>query len=824
MTVASLGVELTGIPGFDRGKAALEAFAVTSKKAESAALSLSAKAEAAASKIGKVFSADTHAARFAQQIDRSAKALSGFDAIAARAARQAEHITRQMQKLSMSDLRNDDIQAFGREMDQLRAKFNPVFAAQQRFKAVTDEINHAQRVGAITAREATDALMREQAAYEAATAALNNNTTALARNGAAAVSVGAQRANAVNLMYQGQDIAMMAMLGQNPTALALQQGMQVGGIFSQMGGGRAIVQGLTSAIGMMLNPLNLATIATIGLGAAGVQAFMNMGQGADEATASLETNRDKMERLLTGYARAKGIVDAIFEAAARLPEGVVASDLGASLRDQEKAAKDLNERITRNNAALGETITFFEEIKRIGEISGGVTSDELNQAIQQIEMLRSLGVDMSSTRAELEAAATAAREFYNATEDESLRQMADDAYQLIMRLITIKDEAQAAGAALRNIPRDIQIRIAMSQEFGNAFAQLNSLYQDPRSRFDQMREQAKNAADQAMATAQSYGQAVGAAEQYERVLNSINAAEKEANAKSFARSAKEADKPRKAYEELTRGAREFIAAQELEQRAMFMTAEAAQRLRYEQQLLNQAANDNLKLTPAQTQELAGLAAQMAAVEEATRRVTELYNFGAGITTGFFSDVTNHLRDQASEWQNIGDVARSAWEGIGLAGANALQKIADKALENAAMGVWDMIFGAIMGGIGGGLGVGRGLTGPATYGGNGGLGIFGIPGMATGGTVAQAGLSWVGERGPELVNLPRGAQVIPNGPSMALAANQNSGDIIINNVINVPAGTSADTAPAIAREVTKELKRQLPDAIAQHNRNPLRRAG
>jgi hypothetical protein len=157
-------------------------------------------------------------------------------------------------------------------MDDLRAKFNPMFAAQQRFRAVTDEISHAQRVGAISSREATDALMREQSAYEAATAAINTNTAAMQNNNAASRASGAQRANAVNLMYQGQDIAMMALLGQDPKTLALQQGLQVGGIFSQMGGGKAIVQGLTSAIGMMLNPLNVATILTIGLGAAGVQA------------------------------------------------------------------------------------------------------------------------------------------------------------------------------------------------------------------------------------------------------------------------------------------------------------------------------------------------------------------------------------------------------------------------------------------------------------------------------------------------------------------------------------------------------------------------
>ena len=40
----------------------------------------------------------------------------------------------------------------------------------------------------------------------------------------------------------------------------------------------------------------------------------------------------------------------------------------------------------------------------------------------------------------------------------------------------------------------------------------------------------------------------------------------------------------------------------------------------------------------------------------------------------------------------------------------------------------------------------------------------IPGIATGGTITAGGMAMVGEEGPELVNLPRGASVIPSIPS------------------------------------------------------------
>jgi tape measure domain-containing protein len=206
-----------------------------------------------------------------------------------------------------------------------------------------------------------------------------------------------------------------------------------------------------------------------------------------------------------------------------------------------------------------------------------------------------------------------------------------------------------------------------------------------------------------------------------------------------------------------------------------------------------AANDNIKTLGDTTQSV----------------LSDMYNTGKSVFSGFFSDLKSGLKD-----------GQTFWEALGNAGANALDKIADRALSMAANGIFDMIFGSLFGGFGGNsLGGGWGVAG-----GFGRPGIFGIPGFAEGTNSAPGGLAWVGERGPELVNLPRGSQVIPNGPSMALAANQNSGDIVIHNVINVPPGTSADVAPAIAREVTKELRRQLPDAMERYNRNPLRRAG
>jgi TP901 family phage tail tape measure protein len=133
---------------------------------------------------------------------------------------------------------------------------------------------------------------------------------------------------------------------------------------------------------------------------------------------------------------------------------------------------------------------------------------------------------------------------------------------------------------------------------------------------------------------------------------------------------KEAQKQADAYAEIVRSARQAIAAEELEQRVIGMTAEAANRLRYEQELLNRAANDNIALTPTQTAELGRLAAGMAAAEAATealheaqKRAQESVRFAADITKGAVSDLRSGLAAGESAWESFGNAATGALERI-----------------------------------------------------------------------------------------------------------------------------------------------------------------
>jgi TP901 family phage tail tape measure protein len=91
--------------------------------------------------------------------------------------------------------------------------------------------------------------------------------------------------------------------------------------------------------------------------------------------------------------------------------------------------------------------------------------------------------------------------------------------------------------------------------------------------------------------------------------------------------------------------------------------------------------------------------------------------------------------------------------------------------------------------------------------------FKFPGLATGGTVTKSGWTWVGERGPELLNLPRGSQVIPldkmpgqidyNALAKAIAAYMKP-NVTMNNTFNSPTPLS----PAEMARKTLQVSRQL----------------
>lgn len=130
---------------------------------------------------------------------------------------------------------------------------------------------------------------------------------------------------------------------------------------------------------------------------------------------------------------------------------------------------------------------------------------------------------------------------------------------------------------------------------------------------------------------------------------------------------------------------------------------------------------------------------------------------------------------ANVWNNyIVAPIRNAWNWIqnairtGLGIINRVWNSVWNGLGGIVRGVFNGILGAIEGGVNGAIGLINGMIGAVnSVGGAVGIHIAMIPSVhlprfATGTRNAPGGLALVGERGPEVVNLPQGSRVYPTG--------------------------------------------------------------
>lgn len=262
-----------------------------------------------------------------------------------------------------------------------------------------------------------------------------------------------------------------------------------------------------------------------------------------------------------------------------------------------------------------------------------------------------------------------------------------------------------------------------------------------------------------------------------------------------------AEKLQDSYNRIIMTADQRIAQMELEGQVLGMTSEAASRLRFEQELLNKAASASIDLTPTQTSQLHELAAEMAATEERTRALTQAANDNAAVWNSAQDGVSGIIKT----WAHGGDVLDTL--------ANKITGIADMLID---MAVRDIFMSAFGGGFGGG-------GGPINL-------LSGLIGNASGTDSWRGGITAVNELGGEIMNLPKGTQIIPHDVSMRMASNQNQSNDNMPNFTIVNMGTpqriesvewlSEDEVRIVTRDEIDEYSRHaLPDRVSEINADP-----
>jgi lambda family phage tail tape measure protein len=491
------------------------------------------------------------------------------------------------------------------------------------------------------------------------------------------VSPGANNMNVANLAAQFQDIGVTAAMGQNPLQVALQQGTQISAVLGPMGAAGA-VKSLGAAFLSVISPVAFATIAIVGLVSAGLQ-FVNWAAVAKGALNGVANVLKPIAPYAVAVAAALAllyaptIVGGIVSMIAWLGRLAV-SALSAAVA--MAAANPGVAFVLGITAAVAAAVIFRNELKQIFGF------DIVNDVKQGTNLVIAMFVGgfnaIKLTWRQLpsvlgDAAITTANNVIGAVQG-----MINGAIFLLNSMIertnSITGKVGIKFGQIGNVDFG-KIANPFSGAMGGEIDAIAAEIQKVQK------------TDFIGQFVTGVGKAASkAADMLHGLADSIKGTDKEAE--------KAAKAAAKRYAGIVRDANQFIASQTVEQSTIGLTTEAANRLRYEQDLLNKAQDAGVKVTGAQRSELSWLARGMAAAEAVTTKLRAAYDFTRDTIKGFASDLRTSLANGEGWWQSFAN-----------AGLNALQKITDKlldmALDQAINSLFRNILGPLLGGMFGG---------------------------------------------------------------------------------------------------------------------------
>lgn len=730
----------------------------------------------------------------------------------------------------------------GAELDKLRQKYNPVFAAVNNYKTAVVDIQRAQRLGAISADEMAAAIQRERKATLDSIAAIKGRNTALSQ---APVKDPVNQFNTANLAAQFQDIAVTSAMGMSPLQIALQQGTQISAVLGPMGAAGA-VKSLGAAFLSVISPVSLVTIALVAGSAAAIQYVSSLKSGLPTVDEALKSHADLIQKIeerwpsaTEGMKRYAQENAAVMEATARQNAKVLA-----------KSAKDAA------NA-------FNAQVGLSASITGGAPTNLVASQFKPFE------VAINRLRSEVKAGKPDFDAFYESIKDivstnpSKLQEMGDKTIFLARSMEDADQKARGAKAAIGLIGAAAAAQIEQISQFTAAMRELAGISlpkMDDRElakyQFDVANNRALSREDKDDAY-RSYQAALARIKNQER-LSSLPVPGEKPNRESEApekvrtsKTERKAERDANAYRDLVKSAQDRIDQMQLEEQLIGKTGVAADTLRMRLDLLQRAQDKGRELSPQQQKELEALAhaygeaaqkvAALSAAEElrfereqmfrspAEQRVAgQLRNMGLDANSDFGQLIAGQIRlnEKLAEGRDLlTDISKSfnqdLMNGVKFmdALANAAGRLGMKLLDMASDQAITALFGSLMGSFGGGGGFQANTT----------LGNFlkGIPGFANGTNNAPGGLSLVGERGPELLNIPRGGQVIPNDilrnmtaprltgprvPSMPASSGSNVVSMNFAPVINAP-NADKEGLTRVEGQLTK-MRQELPAIVIQ----------
>lgn len=625
-------------------------------------------------------------------------------------------------------------------LDQLSNSAKRAQAAAGGVSASTKNAGAAAVSLSASAGRAAASLNAEAAAAQKATQAMRAHASAANSNIQASKNL-----NTANLAAQFQDIAVSAQMGMGALQIGLQQGTQVAAVLATM---ERPLQGLAQAFMSVLSPVSLLTIGLISVAAAGLQ-FIDWPKVGAAALNGLAWAIENLTPYIVGLAATMAL---IYAPAIISGIGAVAMALGGLAVAALRAAASFTLAwlaaigpagwfILGLAAVSAAAIIFRDELTQIfGFDIVGAAKDGINSIIAMFhggyDGIVAAWDNLPAAMGDL--AVRSGNSFL-----EGLRRMMQTAVTQIN--VFIKGISKTfAGTPFESITKNLPTidNAGGDGPFGRKKWQMDNPYAGAASNVG-------GAISDAIAKRQGTDYlggaydaitkgAAGAADKLREMAGSLGEVEDKTK-----KSKTETERLAERYNDILLGAEGFIASQMAEKDALLLTEEAANALRYEQDLLNEAMQAGIKIDAAKAAELKSYAAAMAGAEAETSRLRDALDFAQGVSRGFFEDFAGGLRRGEGLWKSFADAA-----------VNALDKVASKLLDSGL----DMLFG---GGSTGGFGILGSLLGL----GGGGFSPLASAAIAAGGggLYAKGGVanrpSIFGEAGPEAaVPLPDGRRI------------------------------------------------------------------
>ncbi|PZO81599.1 MAG: hypothetical protein DI629_03420 [Mesorhizobium amorphae] len=639
--------------GLDQVSAANEAVAVSSDQARDASGRFAAANDASAASARSAADALREQASAQNQTQAAAERFAGVRPGLNFDARQT---------------RQNDLNSYGRALDDLRAKYNPLYAAERAHMENLDGIAAAARMGAISEAERASAVTRANAIY--------SNQNALMGSSAASTKLAAHEIT--NMSAQLADLGVQLASGQSPLMAIVQQGPQIGAIMGDRGL-TGIITGVGQGLMSLVTPTTLILAALAGGGYAAAWAF-EMIRGEVKSTDQVLSEHEAfIQRVGEAYPeaarKAKAYAAESAEVLQALGAAQVADQIAALQRELRGVAATYDSIV--NPIARPEALLTFPDFAQFVDILVRI-EEESTKARPNIAAIRHEIAQIANDTNQAEGVREVANELLNATEG-------------ARALSAVLPQTESAIDGIDGAAERAALRLRLLNETAMGFADALGRLQAGDQLALSPREQALKDYIDAAGKALDARDAQTARAAYDARIARIENAEAGAGVpiptarpndiQRLDDAAEATDRLGKQTETVLQRQRDRIALLDLETGAMGQSEDARRALiaalETEQEIRRlgiDVQGDEANAMRANSAEIVRLTQERAAAVQAAREAEKDWSENRSLVKSIFGDFAGLLREGELGWKAWADAALNALDRI-------ISRFADMAIES-----------------------------------------------------------------------------------------------------------------------------------------------